>query len=150
MVYAFAGPQRKGDIAQYLHELLPKVDLVEVDIVRGEEFDLLDGKAWDHIFGLVRVPDTVFLASPPCHTFSRARHRKPGPPPLRGKLYPRGFPWLNNRNAAEVQASNFLIDQCLRAAALAVTAGNQFLLEHPEDLGLAPDGFNPCFDLVLA
>ena len=142
-MYAFAGPQRKGDIAQYLHELLPRVDLVEVDIVRGEEFDLLDGKAWDHIFGLVRVPDTVFLASPPCHTFSRARHRKPGPPPLRSKLYPRGFPWLNNRNAAEVQASNFLIDQCLHAAALAVTAGNQFLLEHPEDLGLAPDGLIP-------
>ena len=59
------------------------------------------------------------------------------------KLYPRGFPWLNNRNAAEVQASNFLIDQCLHAAALAATAGNQFLLEHPEDLGLAPDGLIP-------
>ena len=44
------GHSAKGDIAHYLHELLPKVDLVEVDIVRGEEFDLLDGKAWDRIF----------------------------------------------------------------------------------------------------
>ena len=62
---------------------------------------------------------------------------------LRSKLYLRGFPWLNNRHAAEVQASNFMIDQCLRAATLAIAAGNQFLLEHPEDLGLAPDGLIP-------
>lgn len=42
--------------------------------------------------------DCVFL-SPPCNTFSRARHlwkKSPGPRPIRSKRYPYGFPWVSN------------------------------------------------------
>ena len=142
-MYAFAGPTRKCDIRSFLENFLPKVKVLEFDILRDANHDLSKADVWEDIFDKVRRPRTVFLTSPPCNTYSRARHRKPGPPPLRSSVWPRGFPWLAPAQASEVQAANMMIDFSLRASVLAAEAGNFFLWEHPENLGVAPDGVTP-------
>eukprot|EP00439_Symbiodinium_sp_Y106_P002778 s9765_g1.t1 len=47
------------------------------------------------------------------------------------------------RRVMKVQSANFLVDNTLRLAAAAAQVGNAFLIEHPEDLGLAEDGSRP-------
>ena len=122
---------------------MPRIRLIEFDILRSEAHDLTQEAMWARIFELVQQPRTIFLTTPPCHTFSRARHRKPGPPPLRSVEWPRGFPWLKATHATEVSVSNYFIDQSIRASLLAHQAGNSFLWEHPEDLGVAADQMRP-------
>ena len=73
------------------------------------------------------------MASPPCETFSRVRHRHPGPKPLRSSSYPRGFPWLSQQHSLQVE--HYFVDQTVTACQLAW----QYFLEHPEDLGVTPD-----------
>ena len=125
-MYAFAGPARKCDIRSYLENFLPKVKVLEFDILRDANHDLSKADVWAEIFDNVQRPSTVFLTSPPCNTYSRARRRKPGPPPLRSNVWPRGFPWLAPAQASEVQAANVMIDFSLRASVLAAEAGNFF------------------------
>ena len=139
----FAGPPRHSDVGSFLREFLPSVELVELDLLRDRSHDLSNTELWDRVFFLVQQPRTAFITSPPCHTFSRAHHRKPGPPPLKSRTWLRGFPWLSDKFSAEVEMSNFLIDQSLRASILAADAGNPFLWEHPKNLGLAADGVVP-------
>ena len=143
MVYAFAGPTRYCDIAHYLKLLMPGIRLVELDILRDKTHDLTQEDAWARIFTLVQKPKTIFVTTPPCHTFSRARHRKPGPPPLRSADWPKGFPWLSEKHYRDVEASNFLILQSAQASYLAHSVGNPYLWEHPEDLGKAADDLIP-------
>ena len=78
---------------------------MELDILRDKTHDLAQEDAWARIFSLVQKPKTVFVTTPPCHTFSRARHRKPGPPPLRSVDWPKGFPWLSEKHYQKVEAS---------------------------------------------
>ena len=90
---------------------------------------------WQMGFGI------VFL-SPPCNTFSRARHlwkKSPGPRPIRSKQYPYGFPWVSNVSKQTLGQHNFFIFQCKRMAITAFRAGIFFLWEHPEDLGRVKD-----------
>ena len=131
---------------------------MELDILRDKTHDLSQEDAWTRIFSLVQKPKTIFVTTPPCHTFSRARHRKPGPPPLRSKDWPKGFPWLSEKHYQEVEASNYFILQSVQASYLAHSVGNPYLWEHPEDLGKAADGLSPAtiwqwpeiLDLLLA
>ena len=122
---------------------MPGITIHEFDILRGPEHDLSLPDAWDNLATLVVRPNTVFISSPPCATFSRSRHRKPGPPPLRTAEFPRGFPWLKDKFYLQVQNANFLVDNTLRLAAAAAQVGNAFFIEHPEDLGVAEDGTRP-------
>ena len=116
---------------------------MEFDILRDKAHDLTCEDLWNRIFTLVQEPHVKFLTTPPCHTFSRARHRKPGPPPLRSNVWPRGFPWLKDTHASEVKQSNFLITKSIEASRIASSSGNEYLWEHPEDLGVAADGSRP-------
>ena len=122
---------------------MPGMTIHEFDILRSPEHDLSLPDSWDNLAKLVVRPNTVFISSPPCATFSRSRHRKPGPPPLRTAEFPRGFPWLKDKLYLEVQNANFLVDNTLRLAAAAAQVGNGFLIERPEDLGVAEDGSRP-------
>ena len=78
-------------------------------------------------------------------SFSRARfqYRKhPGPRPLRNRTWPKGFPWLSRHNKQIVEEANNFIERCLAACGFSAAAGGEFLLEHPEDLGLV-EGEHP-------
>ena len=123
---------------------------MELDILRDKTHDLTQEDAWARIFTLVQKPKTIFVTTPPCHTFSRARHRKPGPPPLRSADWPKGFPWLSEKRYQDVEASNYFILQSVQASYLAHSVGNPYLWEHPEDLEKAADDLIPatiCFRL---
>ena len=122
---------------------MPGIRLIELDILRDETHDLTRGEVWTRIFSLVQKPRTIFVTTPPCHTFSRARHRRPGPPPLRSVDWPKGFPWLSEKHYQDVESSNYFITQSVQASYLAHSAGNPYLWEHPEDLGKAADDLIP-------
>ena len=158
MVYAFAGPTRYCNIAHYLKLFMPGIRLVELDILRDETHDLTREGVWTRLFALVQKPKTIFVTTPPCHTFSRARHRKPGPPPLRSVDWPKGFPWLSEKHFQEVESFNYFSAQSVQASYLGHSVGNPYLWEHPEDLGKAADDLIPAtiwqwteiLDLLLA
>ena len=115
----------------------------EVDIARSSEDDLSGEGLWQQFFSEMAEGkwDAVFL-SPPCNTFSRARHlwkQSPGPRPIRSRQYPYGFPWASSANKQLLGLHNFFIFQCRRMAMTAFKTGKIFLWEHPEDLGKVAD-----------
>ena len=122
---------------------MPGIVVREFDICRDDKHDLTQANVWEEIYALLSKPNTVFITSPPCNTHSRARHKKPGPQPLRSSVWPRGFPWLAPPKAAAVEAANYMIDCSIKASIIAAERGNQFLWEHPEHLGIASDGLMP-------
>ena len=143
VVYAFAGPSRYCDIRSCLEKLIPGICVGEFDICRDDKQDLTQDSVWEEIFRLVAKPRTVFITNPPCNTHSRAWRRKPGPQPLRSSVWPRGFPSLTPTKATAVEDANFMIDSSIKASMIAAEAGNSFLWEHPENLGVAADGVIP-------
>ena len=75
------------------------------------------------------------LIEPPRATFSRARHHRPGPRPLRSGAYPYGFPWLRRTDRNQVDEANLLVQQAILACAEQARANRFYLLIHPEQLG---------------
>ena len=135
IIYIFAGAERQGDIGKYLQQLGVVDSLLQFDLQRSHTHDLTEDGLWQHIFHLLSQEEWILLASPPCETFSRVRHRHPGPKPLRSSSYPRGFPWLSQQHSLQVERANYFLDQTVTACQLAW----QYFLEHPEDLGVTPD-----------
>ena len=64
-------------------------------------------------------------------------------PPLRSLAHPWGFPWLANTHRDAVESANTLIKFCCELAVFAHSHQVPFIMEHPEDLGLAQDGVRP-------
>ena len=110
--------------------------LVQFDLLRSQDHDLTSEELWDKIFGMLSEGGWILLASPPCETFTRVRHQRPGPPPLRSSAFPFGFPWLRNSDADKVRTANYFISQTLSACGIAAQAGGAYFIEHPEDLGV--------------
>ena len=139
----FCGAPRRGDIAEHFHSLAPHVEMHEFDVLRSSEHDLSNAVLWDKIKALLSQGNAVLLMSPPCDTWSRVRHARPGPPPLRSLAHPWGFPWLANTHRDAVESANALIKFCCELAVFAHSHQVPFIMEHPEDLGLAQDGVRP-------
>ena len=133
MLYIFAGPHRKGDVGSFLHALGHVDTLLQFDLQRSSEHDLTKEGLWQHIFHLLGDGEWILIASPPCETFSRVRHRRPGSKPLGSSFYP--LPWLSNVHQQQVAQANYFVDQTVTACQLAW----QYFLEHPEDLLATPD-----------
>ena len=100
VLYIFAGEPRKADIKAELKGIAAANSLVvsveEVDICRGSGHDLLDDRIFNiYLYKIRQRHYDVVIVTPPCNTFSRARCNKgTGPPPIRSRDYPWGFPWL--------------------------------------------------------
>ena len=113
----------------------------EIDLLRDKTHDLSEldkQKEW-----LLKAEQAdVIISTPPCSDFSRAKWANSrGPPPLRNKLYPRGFPWLSTFNRSKVEMNNNLIQFNWKLASqTGKTKWQLFLSEHPEDLGRMPGG----------
>eukprot|EP00435_Cladocopium_sp_Y103_P002494 s2776_g1.t1 len=142
VMYLFAGARRQSDVGSFLTQMASDLsfefDLQEIDIGRSSDHDLTEQSLWDDIHRLLRDGDWVLFVSPPCNTFSRARYqyaKHPGPHPLRSCEYPKGFPWLSDKNAAVVNEANQFIYNCIEAIQVCQSHGGHYLLEHPEDLG---------------
>lgn len=116
----------------------------EWDISRDPTHDILNSEVAEKIFQAVQdmKPDVV-LCTPPCNTYSRARHnyeRNPGPRPIRDATYPQGFPWLSDRNKRLADEANALVEFTWILFELCASLSLAFLGEHPEDLGMTRNG----------
>ncbi len=143
-LYLFAGKERHADVKHFVRLLADErgVDfcLEEWDILRGPEQDLTDDASWRAIKDRISNGEFDFvIVAPPCNTFSRARHNRahPGPKPLRSWDYLKGFPWLRDVDLQKVRQANLLVERSLEACLSAHSVGSVFLLEHPEQLGIA-------------
>jgi len=139
VLYVFAGEERQADVGSFLRKMeadrIITLQLDEVDLLRGH--DTLQGNLWPQFRQKILDDDyDVVLSTPPCHTHSRARHsNRKGPPPVRSKAFPLGFPWLYGAHLNSVTKANLLIDQMHEACEAAFSVGAAYFTEHPEDLG---------------
>ena len=153
MAYIFAGHRRRADVFEHLESLAKQLsfelDMHEVDIVRGSDQDVLQEDYWEALIQKLReLKPFCIIATPPCSTFSRARHlykRHPGPRPIRSRQFPEGFPWLNDAKRAQAQQGTKLAKRAWELCELADEIGSTFLTEFPEDLGLTDTGVPASF-----
>ena len=122
VLYLFAGAKRKSGFGPCLRKLARTakvpVDIQEHDLLRGgHRHNLLLGTKRRRWLKLIREGRySMVIASPPCGTFSRARWaNKTGPPPLRMKYCPRGFPWLRGPHKEAAKQANQLADYTFEA-----------------------------------
>ena len=155
-LYLFAGGHRQSAVKDFLEaavrassgEPFAGVEASEIDVLRDPvEHDLLSPDRQEDF--RKRVEDGEFdfvMVTPPCNTFSRARMaNQAGPPVLRNRTYPWGFPWLRRAHRAKCEAANVLVAfsfSVLEAVVAAEARGYrvQAFLGHPEDLGAARRG----------
>ncbi|CAE7263715.1 unnamed protein product [Symbiodinium sp. CCMP2592] len=140
VVHVIADPAERFDWKPHLSNSMSQPEFIAFGFDANNMFC---GDAWDQLFELVKQPKTVILISPPYDTFSRARHKQPGPTPLRSDKWPRGFPWLKDSSMQKVTSANHFVDQCSKATVFAAEAGNFFMWEAPEHLGRTADGLVP-------
>ena len=143
VLYLFAGAKRRSGLASSLRRAFRgtdmKVNIEEIDVLRGgKRHDLLSKTRQARLLARIEKGEFVLVvSSPPCGTFSRARHANTrGPRPARSRTFPRGFPWLRGKARMHVQEANTLVDFTVAAlAAQHLTTPGLTVLEHPEDLG---------------
>ena len=84
-------------------------DVFEFDIRWHLKNDLLSQSVQRRIRGWIRSGLIVAVwMGPPCNSFSRARDRPGGPPPLRSDEHPNGLPNLAPHDAEKVRCGNTL------------------------------------------
>eukprot|EP00973_Karenia_brevis_P025279 3487324-Karenia_brevis.AAC.1 len=89
-------------------------DTLEVDILHGKEFDLLDRNYLQRLLRQIHQQKFcgVWLGTS-CKSLSRARHGKPGsgwPEPLRTKTQPDGVDGFNDKDAEKLKLGNALVE----------------------------------------
>ena len=94
---------RKAGITKALRDeglrVLPPLDITLEGEVR-ESADILDAELFDFVLLLVQVGAVDYLhLGTPCCTFSIARTRPGGPPPLRSEHFPLGLPGVAGQSS---------------------------------------------------
>ena len=148
VVYVFAGHRRRADVREHLESLAKqhgfRLDMREFDLVRGSDQDVLDATFWTRLTSFIKeFKPFCIIATPPCSTYSRARHlykRFPGPRPIRSREYPQGFPWLQNKQRMQALQGTEMATKTWELCDLASDIGAHFLSEFPEDLGATDTG----------
>jgi hypothetical protein len=145
VLYVFCGELRKSDVGELLRSLQTSnqitLHLVEVDLVRSDSHNMTAEGFWTSLVRRILQKEfQVIIMTPPCSTFSRARNSNSwGPPPVRSKRFPWGYPWLSGRHLQGVSIANLFIRQTFEGCQAAHSVGAAFFLEHPEDLGTTDD-----------
>ena len=147
VLYVFAGRERQSDVGGQLKRLHAKehLHLVELDLLRDESHNVLSPDCWEPAMQQLRSGRfKVLVITPPCNTHSRARSsNSEGPPPIRSKAYPLGFPWLFGKHLRAATLANALVDKTISACHIAQDTGVAWIIEHPEDLGVTAGGDIP-------
>ena len=132
VLYLFSGRRRDGDLPSKRILALANITVLPVDIVFGPHCDLCCDDAVTKWEAGIREGIIVgVLASPPCETWSAARHREGGPPPLRSAAEPWGLAHLSAAQAQQVSIANKLMAAAIRLILAAVVARVPALMEHP-------------------
>ena len=133
----FSGPSDRRD---GLKAVLEKTgwECHDYDICNSASQDLLNDAAWEEIFAEIRAGryDFVWMGTP-CTTFSRARYRRPGPPPLRAKDHIYGLPksQLTQAQFKQVSEGNYFVIMSAKLAALCTGQSVGWAIENPEPYG---------------
>ena len=145
MLYLFAGEHRKTSVASYLKEMAEAkkfhLQVEEVDIARRAEDDLSLPERQEQIINSIRNGEwDAVICTPPCSTWSRVRAANfRGPPPLRDRNYPWGYPWVKAKYEQELKLGNTLVEFTIRVVQVVQEIEDKLrpflLVEHPEDLG---------------
>jgi hypothetical protein len=86
------------------------VPIIEIDIRWNDELDLTRRHFQQIVRGwLLAGQVTAVWLGTPCSSFSRARDRPGGPPPLRSNAFVLGLPSLSEKDAQKVQLGNKLM-----------------------------------------
>eukprot|EP00438_Fugacium_kawagutii_P023337 Skav200217 [mRNA] locus=scaffold3745:15519:20956:- [translate_table: standard] len=95
-----------GHLAKAIHQVT-SWDCITWDILHGSEYDLRSLTKRNRILGWIKsgMIRGVHLGTP-CASFSRARDRRPGPPPLRSDTQPLGFSDLGYADLVKVREGN--------------------------------------------
>lgn len=142
----FCGQRRQHDIQHsieiQLHQATPSFELVvlAVDILLDKEKgDLTRAGTLQLWSGHVRAGRVIALGGgPPCETFSTARWREGGPPPLRTWQAPWGLTALTPRQRLQLQVSNDLFQASIELLSVVAVCNAIGWLEHP-----APPSWEP-------
>lgn len=148
VLYLFAGAERKTSVVSYLKSMAAKkgwaVDALEVDLKRGDHFDLTQEGLQDSLVSRIVAGEFhVIICTPPCSTWSRVRcANMRGPPTLRTKDHLWGFPWVK-RFEKDLELGNALVRFSIRVWEAVSKHPFSFdgmvvfiFGEHPEDLGV--------------
>lgn len=149
VLYLFAGAERKTSVVSYLKSMAAKkgwaVDALEVDLKRGDHFDLTQEGLQDSLVSRIAAGEFhVIICTPPCSTWSRVRcANMRGPPTLRTKDHLWGFPWVSKRFEKDLELGNALVRFSIRVWEAVSKHPFSFdgmvvfiFGEHPEDLGV--------------
>ena len=142
-----SGPRRKHD---YIHECVARARAdgvaclgLRIDPLIDPHLDLLNGEVVVLLKQLIlegRVRS--LLCSPPCSTWSRARHQwlgPRGPRPLRARNDPlQCLPHLSQQEQRSCYIGSCIATACVYLQGFAICANCWTALEHPKDPGVAP------------
>lgn len=142
-VHLFSGLRRAFDVEHYLLRIGGSrgifVIIESFDAAYGEEFDLDNrGIVEDLIERARRGEVDGALSGAPCSTWSRARFRPGGPPPLRDRSHPWGRPGLSQREREHCDLHSRLMCNGLDILEAVTVGGGDALNEHPADPGREP------------
>ena len=144
VLYLFSGEQRKTSVATVLQSLAAganvEVQVDEIDICRGAEHDMSNSENQARILQAVKQG---ILLTPPCSTWSRVRGANTrGPPMIRSKQWPWGFPWISAKWKVQLQLGNQLVSFTIQVLRVVDEQSRHYgrmwcaiFAEHPEDLG---------------
>ncbi|CAE7771734.1 unnamed protein product [Symbiodinium sp. CCMP2592] len=111
--------------------VLPPID-VTISGQVYESVDLLDDKVFQRVLLLCRVGAIAFLhLGLPCSTFSRARSRPGGPPPLRSLAQPLGLLSVDHGFRDQLDRANLLMQRSIDLLEATIVAGGDASLENP-------------------
>jgi hypothetical protein len=147
ILYCFSGLPRRGDIKHCLELLseftLYNIHMTELDIRRNAKHNLLCISLQEQLLRQVSHGDfEVLIISPPCTTWSRARHRHPGPRPLRDIDAPLGLQGLLPFETLQLTEGTDLALWSISMCKHQNRSNGLFLMEHPEWLGKPQDHTN--------
>lgn len=147
IVHLCSGPRRRHD---YIYECIQRAREngvgcigIRIDPLIDPSLDLLDGTVVTMLRALIlegRV--RAIMCSPPCSTWSRARHQwlgKNGPRPLRSRAHPlQCLPFRSPKEEHACNLGSIIAAACVYLLGYAIGANCWNMLEHPRDPGHEP------------
>ena len=104
-----------------------------IDLKFGSGHDLDNAKVMNFFLGMVQGRRIlVVLAGFPCQSFSAARNRPGGPPPLRNAAFVQGLPGLRPHDERKVQRGNRSVGFVCRLVRACVISHVPAALENPK------------------
>ena len=136
ILHLFSGRRRPGDLQDSIEKAFQsswhQVIVISLDVVYGQRGDLTNADNQNFWRCAIRSGKVIgFVAGPPCESWSIARFRPGGPPPLRSQSQLWGLTGLSFKQYMQIEAANLLLQTALFFASEALLVGACGVIEHP-------------------